>query len=167
MKRIVLIGFMGVGKTTIGRRLAKELGCRLIDTDETIEKMQGKRISEIFAEDGEAAFRNMETELLRKLLKSQENFVLSVGGGMPVREENRELLQKIGTVVYLKASKNELLKRLSGDKKRPLLQGGSLEERITSLMSARQEIYQETAHYELMTDGICQKEIVKELLELP
>lgn len=166
MKRIVLIGFMGAGKTTIGRRLAKELGCRLIDTDEAIEKMQGKRINEIFAEDGEAAFRNMETELLRKLLKSQEDFVLSVGGGMPVREENRELLQKIGTVVYLKASKNELLKRLSGDKKRPLLQGGSLEEKITSLMSAREALYQETAHYELVTDGSCPKDLVKELLDL-
>lgn len=166
MKRIVLIGFMGAGKTTIGRRLAKALSCEMIDTDEWIERKQGRKIKEIFEKDGENAFRDMETALLKELAESKEMFVLSVGGGMPVREENRRLLQKIGKVVYLKATKAELLKRLSGDQKRPLLQGGSLEEKITSLMCAREDIYREIAQAELVTDGKHPKEIVKELLNL-
>lgn len=166
MKRIVLIGFMGAGKTTIGRRLAKALSCEMIDTDEWIERKQGRKIKEIFEKDGENAFRDMETALLKELAESKEMFVLSVGGGMPVREENRRLLQKIGKVVYLKATKAELLKRLSGDQKRPLLQGGSLEEKITSLMKKRERIYQETAQIVLLTDRKYPKDVVKELLNL-
>ena len=99
MKNIVLMGFMGAGKTTVGKRLAKALSCEFIDTDERIEKEQGRKISDIFAEDGEQAFRDMETDLLKRLQDSKDAFVLSIGGGMPVREENRALLRKIGTDV--------------------------------------------------------------------
>lgn len=163
MNNLILMGFMGAGKTTIGKCLAKELGCELIDTDEWIEREQGRKISDIFSQDGEAAFRDMETCLLRQLQQRTEPFVLSIGGGMPVREENRALLRSLGTVIYLKTSKEELLRRLSGDKKRPLLQGGSMEEKITSLMSAREQIYRETAHEEIVTDGKNVYEIVKNL----
>lgn len=166
MKRIVLIGFMGAGKTTIGKRLAKALSCEMIDTDELIEEKQGRKIAEIFEKDGEEAFRDMETLLLKELAEREDPFVLSVGGGMPVREENRALLRKIGTVVYLKASKKELILRLSGDKKRPLLQGGSLEEKITTLMNQREDIYQETAQIVLLTDRKYPKDVVKELVNL-
>lgn len=164
MKRIVLMGFMGAGKTTIGKALAKELSCKFIDTDEVIEKEQGKKISEIFEKEGECVFRDMETELLKRLQESKEQFVLSIGGGMPVREENRELLRKIGTVVYLKATKEELLRRLSGDTSRPLLQGGALEEKVTALMEARECIYKETAHREVITDGKSVDKLAKEIL---
>ena len=163
MKRIVLMGFMGAGKTTIGKALAKELSCKFIDTDEVIEKEQGRKISEIFEKEGEPAFRDMETELLKRLKESKESFVLSIGGGMPVREENRALLRKIGTVVYLRATKEELLRRLSGDTSRPLLQGGRLEEKITLLMNARETIYMETAHEELFTDNKCVEKLVEEI----
>ena len=101
MKNIVLMGFMGAGKTTIGKKLAKALECEFIDTDEWIEKEQGRKISDIFAEDGEVAFRDMEKDLLKRLQNSEDRFVLSIGGGMPVREENRALLRNLGTVVYL------------------------------------------------------------------
>lgn len=161
MKRIVLMGFMGAGKSTVGRRLAKALSCKFIDTDEYIEKEQGRKISDIFAKDGEQAFRDMETNLLKRLQDSREEFVLSIGGGMPVREENRELLRKIGTVVYLKTSKEEIIRRVSGDTNRPLLQGGALEEKVVSLMKAREPIYLETAHKVLCTDGKTVKDIVK------
>lgn len=159
MRRIVLMGFMGAGKTTVGKYLAKMLSCEFIDTDERIELEQGRKISDIFAESGEQAFRDMETELLRRLQDSEEDFVLSIGGGMPVREENRELLRKIGTVVYLKASKETIIKRVSGDRSRPLLLGGELEEKVTSLMNAREKIYVETAHAKVTTDNRSPEEI--------
>jgi shikimate kinase len=105
----------------------------------------------------------METQLLKKLEKSEERFVLSIGGGMPVKEENRELLRQIGTVVYLKATKEELVRRLSGDISRPLLQGGALEEKVAALMAARESIYVETAHQEVVTDGKSVKELIEKI----
>ena len=163
MKRIVLMGFMGAGKTTIGKALAERLSWDFIDTDAEIEKEQGRKISEIFETEGEQAFRDMETRLLKKLEKSEEQFVLSIGGGIPVREENRELLRQIGTVVYLKATKEELVRRLSGDTSRPLLQGGALEEKVAALMAARESIYVETAHQEVVTDGKSVKELIEKI----
>lgn len=162
MKRIVLMGFMGAGKTTIGKNLAKAVSCEFIDTDEQIEREQGRSISEIFAEDGEAVFRDMETELLKRLAESKDEFVLSIGGGMPVREENRTLLHQIGTVIYLQTSKEEIIRRLSGDTTRPLLQGDALEKKVNALMNAREQIYQDTAHAVVETDG----KTVKELIEM-
>lgn len=166
MKNIVLMGFMGAGKTTVGRKLAKTLSWEFIDTDEWIEKEQGKKISDIFAESGETAFRDMETELLKILQERDGHFVLSIGGGMPVRKENRALLQSLGTVVYLKTSKEEIIKRVSGGKNRPLLQGGTLEEKVTALMNARESIYKETAQVEVVTDGKYPNGLVKELMRL-
>lgn len=166
MKRIVLMGFMGAGKTTIGRQLAKTLNCEFIDTDECIEKEQGRKISDIFAEDGEAAFRDMETDLLERLQMREDKFVLSIGGGMPVREENRALLRSIGNVVYLKTSKEEIIRRVSGDTNRPLLQGGALEEKVTSLMNVREQIYIETAHKQVLTDGKSPQELVQEIKKI-
>ena len=166
MKRIVLMGFMGAGKSTIGRKLAEVCSCEFIDTDEWIEKEQKRKISEIFQEDGEKAFRDMETELLKNLQDSKEEFILSIGGGMPVREENRELLRNLGRVVYLKTSKEEIIRRVSGDVNRPLLQGGALEERVSALMGAREHIYQETAHREILTDGKTPMDLVEEIVNL-
>ena len=166
MKNVVLMGFMGAGKTTIGRKLAKALECEFIDTDERIEIEQKRKISDIFAEDGEETFRDMETNLLKHLQDREEGFVLSIGGGMPVREENRTLLRNLGTVVYLKTSKAEIIRRVSGDKNRPLLQGGDLDEKVTNLMKAREQIYKDIAHKEVVTDGKNPQKVVNEILEL-
>ena len=166
MKNIVLMGFMGAGKTTIGKKLASALKYEFIDTDEWIEKEQGRKISDIFSEDGESAFRDMETALLKRLQNREEKFVLSVGGGMPVREENRALLRNLGTVIYLKTSKEEIIRRVSGDKNRPLLQGGDLEAKVTNLMNARERIYMETAHVEVITDGKNPSEIVENIMSI-
>ena len=166
MKSIVLMGFMGAGKTTIGKKLAKALECEFIDTDEWIEKEQGRKISNIFAEDGEVVFRDMETDLLKRLQNSEEKFVLSVGGGMPVREENRALLRNLGIVIYLKTSKEEIIRRVSGNKNRPLLQGGDLEEKVTNLMNARAQIYVETAHMEVITDRKNPSEVVENIMTI-
>ena len=165
MSNIVLMGFMGAGKTTIGKELAKALGYEFIDTDERIEKEQGRKISDIFSKDGEAVFRDMETDLLKRLQNSEGKFILSIGGGMPVREENRRLLRRLGTVVYLKTSKEEIIRRVSGAADRPLLQGGTLEEKVTSLMNAREQIYMETACVEVVTDQKTPEKIVEELLK--
>lgn len=165
MSNIVLMGFMGAGKTTIGKELAKALGYEFIDTDERIEKEQGRKISDIFSKDGEAVFRDMETDLLKRLQNSEGKFILSIGGGMPVREENRSLLRRLGTVVYLKTSKEEIIRRVSGAADRPLLQGGKLEEKVTSLMNAREQIYMETACVEVVTDQKTPEKIVEELLK--
>ena len=164
MKRIVLMGFMGAGKSTVGKKLAESCGCTFIDTDEWIEKEQNRKISDIFEKDGEKAFRDMETDLLKRLQDSEEEFILSIGGGMPVREENRELLRNLGTVVYLRTTKEEIIRRVSGDVNRPLLQGGALEEKVTALMNAREHIYQETAHREVLTDGKNPTELVDEIM---
>jgi shikimate kinase len=166
MKNIILMGFMGAGKTTIGKKLSKALNWEFIDTDAYIEEEQGRKISDIFAEDGESVFRDMETDLLKRLQNGENQFVLSVGGGMPVREENRALLRNLGTVIYLKTSKEEIIRRVSGDKKRPLLQGGDLEEKVTNLMNVRECIYIETAHVEIVTDGKTPEQVVKEIQDI-
>ncbi len=163
MKTIVLMGFMGAGKTTIGKELAKAINCEFVDTDVYIEKEQEKKISDIFAEDGEEVFRDMETTLLKRLQDKDEIFVLSLGGGIPVRKENRTLLQNLGTIVYLKASKEEIIRRVSKDVNRPLLQGGDLERKIANLMDAREQIYKDIAHLEVSTDGKTPEQLVKEI----
>ena len=157
---------MGAGKTTIGKKLANALKYEFIDTDEWIEKEQGRKISDIFAEDGEAVFRDMETDLLKRLQGREEKFVLSIGGGMPVREENRALLRNLGIVIYLKTSKEEIIRRVSGNKNRPLLQGGDLEEKVTNLMNAREQIYVETAHVEVITDRKNPSEVVENIMSI-
>ena len=114
---IILIGFMGSGKTTFGKWIAANKKMEFVDTDELIEKENGITISDIFASKGEVYFRNLETEMLNKLLeRDTQNCVISVGGGLPVKEENRELLSQLGTVVYLWADADELVKRLIQDR---------------------------------------------------
>lgn len=117
---IILVGFMGSGKTTIGRRLAKLLEYDFIDTDNEIEEDQGCSIDEIFKYGGEECFRDMETVLLNKL-KKVENSVIATGGGMVLRDCNQKILQEIGKQVYLKVPKKILLQRLKFDQNRPLL----------------------------------------------
>lgn len=166
MGNIILIGFMGCGKTSVGKRLAEAFNMEFLDTDEWIEKKENKSISEIFATQGEAAFRNMETECLKQLLEYKEKaFVLSVGGGLPIREENRQLLSKMGHVVYLKASPDVIYKRLRNDKTRPLLQGMNPRGRIFDLMSARKNFYEGAAEYIVEVDDKEFTEIVEEIKE--
>jgi shikimate kinase len=150
---IVLIGFMGSGKTTFGKWIAKNQQYHFVDTDEYIENQQHKKISQIFEEQGEEAFRNLETDAMKELAADLEHTVLSVGGGLPMRLENRELLKKCGLVVYLRTTEDELVRRLSGDQTRPLLAGTDLRGKIHSLMMAREAMYLEAADIVIDTDG--------------
>ena len=153
MKNIILIGFMGAGKTTIGKLLAKETELAFVDTDERIEQEQGQKIPDIFAQEGELYFRDLETELLQRMQEDTYGSVVSVGGGMPVREQNRALLRSLGCVVYLSAGKQTILERVKKDGSRPMLEGGSLEERVERLMREREGYYRQAAHIDVRTDG--------------
>ena len=116
MENIILTGYMGSGKTTVGKNVAKLKAYTFLDTDEMIVQQQRRSINEIFATEGEQAFRDMETALLRQLIdEKRERIVLSTGGGMPLRAENRQLLSKLGKVVYLKASPATIYNRIKGD----------------------------------------------------
>ena len=167
MKNIVLIGFMGSGKTSLGKYMSGQ-NFNFIDTDEYIEKKENRRISEIFDSEGEEYFRDAETSVLNELIaKNIHNTVISVGGGLPVREINRKLLKELGMTVYLRTTIDSLEKRLSNDRTRPLLKNGNIRDKITELMNAREDIYLETAEYIVDTDDKTLPEIyslIKEAL---
>lgn len=123
MGNVILIGFMGSGKTTVGLKLSYRLRRTVLDTDREIEKEEKRTISEIFAADGEPYFRDRETACLKKLTGSANNQIISVGGGLPLREENRRLLHELGQVFYLRAKGETIYERVKNDTTRPLLQG--------------------------------------------
>lgn len=160
MKNIILIGFMGVGKTTVGKQLAREFGMTFVDTDERIEAEQGRTIPEIFQSEGESYFRDLETKLLKDMQEDTKDSVISVGGGLPVRPENRALLRKLGCVIYLSAEKETILGRVKNDGSRPMLQGEDLEARVTRLMREREAYYQEAAHLEIWTDRRSVRQVI-------
>lgn len=166
MKNIILIGYMGCGKTTIGKSLAKICSANFLDTDEMIEEKQGRTIRAIFATDGEEAFRNMETSYLQNLLRlRREGLIISTGGGMPVREENRKLLHQLGSVVYLKANPETIYERVKGDTKRPLLQCEDPLARIREMLNQRTQAYESAADYIIQVDTQGQQEIAEMIKE--
>lgn len=162
--KLILIGFMGAGKTSVGEAYANAFQMPFIDTDRRIEAAVGMEISRIFEEQGEEAFRRLETGLLKDLLTGAGDAVISVGGGLPLREENRELLKKLGTVVYLDASPDTVMDRIGGDvSDRPLLHGDDVKQRITELLAIRRPVYLEASHRVVDVNGRGLKEIVEEI----
>lgn len=142
---VILIGFMGCGKSTVGIKLSYRLRRSLLDTDKIIEKEENRTISDIFVTDGEGYFRDLETQCLKKLIQTEKNQIISVGGGLPIRKENHTLLKELGTVVYLRAKPETIYERLKHDTTRPLLQGENPQEKIRALMGQRAAIYEKTA----------------------
>ena len=141
---IVLCGFMGSGKTTVGQALAQKSGRRFFDLDQCIERRQGKTISQIFADEGEQAFRLMETEAARELC-SQKGLVIATGGGAVLREENVDILRRNGVIVLLDASLDTLERRLAGVSDRPLLQRADRQEFLRALYAERMPLYRAAA----------------------
>jgi shikimate kinase len=137
---IILIGFMGAGKTTVGRKLANRLGYFFLDTDQQIEKQQGCTIEEIFRYAGEATFRDLETKLLGNL-QNVHNTILSTGGGMFLRSENQVFLKGIGKTVYLQVDRETLKQRLQCDLNRPLLQKPNWQENVNQMLQQREPAY--------------------------
>lgn len=164
-QNVILIGFMGCGKSTVGQKLASELSCDFSDTDTLIEEVYKKTISKMFEENGEEFFRNAETELLNKLEKEADGVVLATGGGMPMREENVALLKKIGTVVFLYADIETILGRLNKDTGRPLADGEDREARLRPLYEKRLPVYRGAADLCLNTEGKSFSEIIGEIKE--
>ena len=150
---IVLVGMPGSGKSSAGRQVARRFGLPFVDSDHEIEQQIGMSIREYFETQGEQAFRDLETALLRRVAESGEQIVLSTGGGALLREENREILRQHGTVLYLRASPEEIYRRLRHDTKRPLLQVADPLQRLRELHQERDPLYRECAHFVLDTQG--------------
>ena len=141
MKNIVLTGFMGTGKTAVGRELARRLGMRLIELDTEIEKAEGMTINEIFSRHGEPYFRDRETEMVKRFAK-QDNLVISTGGGVVLREENMKALREKGVIVCLTASPETILRRISTSDERPLLKVDDPLKKIKDLLEYRRPYYE-------------------------
>ena len=157
-QNIVLIGFMGVGKTTIGKLLAKKLGFRFTDTDARIVKQAGHPIPKIFAEEGEEGFRERETAALNSLANLQHT-IIATGGGVITREENLPLLKKLGYVVWLTAEEDDIYHRVTANSERPLMQTDNPRETIRELLAVRDPLYSKACHLRVDTTGFHSEEI--------
>ena len=144
---VYLIGPMGSGKTTIGQRVAQLLGLEFLDCDHELEAQTGASVNLIFDVEGEEGFRERETRMLEKLT-AQRGVLVATGGGVVLRERNRDLLRRNGLVVYLRTSVAQQLKRLSHDHSRPLIQSGDRRERLTRLAEQRNALYEALADIE-------------------
>ena len=162
---LILIGFMGSGKTSVGKLLAKELGYQFGDTDDMIEAQEGMTVGKIFSRHGEELFRDLETTLLLAINSSLRKTVLSTGGGMPINDRNIKLLRNMGQVIYLRASQATIIERVSGDTKRPLLKGNNLKETVEKLLTPRILYYERAADIIIDTDDFLVKDIVEKILE--
>ncbi|MCD8346798.1 MAG: shikimate kinase [Lachnospiraceae bacterium] len=162
-QNIFLIGFMGAGKSTVARELRDHYGMRLIEMDEQIEAEEGRPISQIFAESGEAYFRTLETQLLLSL-EHESNTVVSCGGGVPLREENVAAMRLSGTIVYLCAAPETIYERVKDFHTRPLLEGNMNVEYIKNLMAQRIPKYQSAADITVTADGSDVRAVCEEIL---
>lgn len=160
---IVLIGFMGSGKTTFGKAAAKRFHMEFLDTDAYIEKQAGKSISDIFKERGEEYFRRLEQDTLVYLRDHVENTVFATGGGMPLRKENARLLREIGKVCYLTAASTVIYDRVKEDTNRPLLQCENPFEKICRMMKERHPLYAAACDVMVDTNSTNLEEIVDEI----
>ena len=162
LKKIVLIGPPGAGKSSIGKALAKELNLNFIDSDSEIEKISQKRISEIFIEDGEPAFRLLEVDVVRKILADFEG-VISLGGGAPINPEIQEVLQDANyPVVFIDVSIAQAATRIGFNKDRPLLLVNPRQQWI-SLMNDRRPIYEKLASQTISSDNRKPHEVAKQI----
>jgi len=164
VKNIVLIGFMGSGKSTVGKLLANKLGLRFVDTDRLVEKKVGKRIKEIFKNEGEEKFRAFESEVIEEVSK-YENQVISCGGGAVLNPDNVSILKENGVLIYLKASAFILFERLHGTDTRPLLNVASPRDKVNELLAARQSLYEKVTDILIDTSYIDVDAVVKKIQE--
>lgn len=159
---IVLTGFMGTGKSVVGKELAKRLGMSYLSTDELIEKREGTKISAIFQKKGESYFRQVETQIVKEVA-SLDNHVISAGGGVVLREENVSALKKNGFIVCLSASPEVILQRTANNRNRPLLEVDDQKKRIKELLKIRKPFY-DKADFSVDTSSLSSKEVVKKIV---
>ena len=161
-KPIVLVGMMGAGKTSVGRRLATILGRKFLDSDLEIESAAGKTIEDFFAEHGEEEFREGESKVIKRLL-SQQDTVLATGGGAFVNPTTRDIILNYGVSVWIKAEFDLLFARVSRKSNRPLLQTPNPEKTLKDLISARYPIY-EKAHVRILSRDVPHDSVANEII---
>ena len=164
-KNIFLIGFMGCGKSTMARLLANELQMELIEMDETIEKEEQRSINDIFATDGEQHFRDLETQLIKRIAQ-KGGMVVSCGGGAILRLENVKAMKENGSVVYLCATPETIFQRVRHSTNRPLLNGNMNVEYIGELMAKRIDKYEAAADYKISVDEKEKLQVLDEMKSL-
>lgn len=166
---VFLIGYMGCGKTSLGKRLAQRIGCRFVDTDQLVERREGAAVCDIFHYEGEEYFRRRERETLEELIRTGEELVIATGGGAPVWRDNMELMNGAGTTVYVRRSAACIASRLSpyGRWKRPKLRGLSDRELIAFMTEnlAEREPFYMRAHLLVDGDALSDERIVERIEE--
>lgn len=169
MNRIYLIGYMGTGKTTLGKALSEKLGYRFIDLDHYIQELYGKTVAELFSEYGEAGFREIENKTLREVA-AFDDAVISTGGGTPCFFDNMDVMNNSGTTVYLKASPEALFNRLSipeHKEKRPLIKNMDEKDLLQFIAEnlAKREAFYEQAHIVFETENLISRDSIDEHIE--
>ena len=162
-QNVFLVGLMAVGKSTVGRLLAQQLGYTFYDTDQIIEERAGADVAWIFDVEGEQGFRDRETQVIDELSQLEE-VVVATGGGAVLRDCNRQMLAARGCVVHLDSPLDRLLERTQKDKKRPLLQNGNPGQTLARLRVEREPLYREVADYRFVTDRQSPKVLVRTIV---
>jgi shikimate kinase len=164
-KPVALVGFMGSGKTSVGKALARILGLELIDLDAEIEECEGAAIADIFRTRGEPYFREREREALERAAAAQRPRVICTGGGVVLDPRNAELLMRRCVSVWLRASPETVYGRVKSEGTRPILNGGMTVENIASILERRLPFYEAAAHFAVDTDGRSVEEIAREIAD--
>ena len=162
MNHIVIIGFMGSGKTRVGKRLSKDLGLEFVDVDKVITKRMNLTVKDIFRRFGEPFYRALETTTIKALIQDEERKVISLGAGLPMQEQNKKYINKLGTVVYIKGSADTLKKSLEGNSN-PLLEGDDSDEKIKKLLKQRDPVYAGFADIQVVTGVKTFDELIEEI----
>jgi len=166
INNIILVGPMGSGKTTIGRRLSERLSLDFFDSDHEIVNTTGVSIDHIFDVEGEKGFRSRESGVLKKLC-NMANIVLATGGGAVILEENRELMKKAKSIIYLSSSVDQILRRTAKSKTRPLLEkSNNRRKTISDILEARDPLYKEVSSHIINTNGKKLNEVIDEIIEV-
>jgi shikimate kinase len=161
---LVLIGFMGTGKTTIGEKLSEKLDLNFFDTDRLIEEKENKTISNIFKRQAEKYFRKIESEVIHNLCSKEDNLIISCGGGVVLDDTNMKELKKKGKIILLVSSLDEILNRIANDNSRPLLKGNS--KKVKDLFYIREKIYNKYFDIKIDTTNLNIQEVVNKLIKI-
>jgi shikimate kinase len=161
VRNIALTGFMAVGKSAVGRSLARKLGLRFVDLDKVVEKSEGMKVKDIFSRKGESYFRRAEKQALREVLFQGEQ-VIATGGGVVMDEENLRLLREKSFLVCLTAAPQVLLRRAEKNRQRPLLEGGDRAQQIQKLLAQREKLC--TAHVDVDTSDLTVEQVVEKII---
>ena len=162
MNHIVIIGFMGSGKTRVGKRLSKDLGLEFVEVDKVITKRMNLTVKDIFRRFGEPFYRALETTTIKALIQDEERKVISLGAGLPMQEQNKKYINQLGVVVYIKGSVDTLKKRLEGNNN-PLLEEDNSYEKIRKLLKQRDPVYAGFADIQVVTGVKTFDELIEEI----